>query len=173
MKKHQRLKERQRRFVKHYLIEPNATKAAISAGYSEKTAKQIGSRLLTNVVVKAAIEDGAIKIAEKLDITAGYVLGKIKETVERCSQGEKFEASAVLKGSELLGKHLRLFGENALHANHVEFSIGDIPVEALREALVEDKARAAKPQSPALLVDAAKPVIDVEVLAVDGKKLVN
>jgi hypothetical protein len=42
---------RQRRFVNEYLVELNAAKAAIRAGYSPKTAKSQGSRLLTNVDV--------------------------------------------------------------------------------------------------------------------------
>jgi phage terminase small subunit len=42
---------RQRRFVNEYLVKLNAAKAAIRAGYSPKTAKSQGSRLLTNVDV--------------------------------------------------------------------------------------------------------------------------
>jgi phage terminase small subunit len=69
------MNERQKRFVAYYLKDPNATNAAISAGYSEKTAKQIGARLLTNVDVKAAIADGQAKLAAKLEITAEPNLG--------------------------------------------------------------------------------------------------
>jgi phage terminase small subunit len=43
------------RFVAEYLVDFNATQAAIRAGYSAKSAKQIGSRLLTRDDVKAAI----------------------------------------------------------------------------------------------------------------------
>jgi len=84
--KPKKLTERQKRFVKHYLIEPNATKAAISAGYSEKTAKAIGSRLLTFANVKEAVEKGAENLGERLDITAEYVLAKVQGIMERCSQ---------------------------------------------------------------------------------------
>lgn len=49
------LSTKQRAFVSHYLKGWNATKAAIQAGYSEKSARQIGSRLLTNVDVSKAI----------------------------------------------------------------------------------------------------------------------
>jgi len=45
---------KQQRFVTEYLVDLNATQAAIRAGYSRKTAQQQGSRLLTNVVVKQA-----------------------------------------------------------------------------------------------------------------------
>ena len=58
---------RQQRFVTEYLIDLNATQAAIRAGYSRKTAQQQGSRLLTNVVVKRAIaaqQDQQLKSVE-------------------------------------------------------------------------------------------------------------
>lgn len=51
------LNPKQRLFVLEYLKDFNATEAAKRAGYSKKTAKQIGSRLLTQVDVSAAIAD--------------------------------------------------------------------------------------------------------------------
>lgn len=50
------LNARQRRFVDLYLLEPNATKAALDAGYSKETAYSQGSRLLKKVEVKKLIE---------------------------------------------------------------------------------------------------------------------
>ena len=47
---------RQRKFCDEYLISGNATDAAIKAGYSPKTAKSIGQRLLTFVDLKQYIE---------------------------------------------------------------------------------------------------------------------
>ena len=64
-----RIKQRRTRFIKEYLIDQNATRAAIAAGYSEKTAKQQGSRLLTNVDVASQIETENAKINQKLDLT--------------------------------------------------------------------------------------------------------
>ncbi|MGO1061529.1 terminase small subunit [Acinetobacter lwoffii] len=49
--------DKQRRFVDKYLIGLNAIQAAIRAGYSEKTARSIGQRLLTNVDIQKAIEE--------------------------------------------------------------------------------------------------------------------
>lgn len=63
------LNDKQKRFVAEYLVDQNATQAAIRAGYSEKTAKQIGARLLTNVYVAAAVAKGQQKVAAKLEIT--------------------------------------------------------------------------------------------------------
>lgn len=50
------LNPKQRRFVAEYLIDLNAAQAAIRAGYSEKTAKEQGARLLTNVNVQSEIQ---------------------------------------------------------------------------------------------------------------------
>jgi len=53
------LSERKRKFVDAFMASSNATQAAIVAGYSTKTAKQQGSRLLTNVDVQQAIAQRA------------------------------------------------------------------------------------------------------------------
>ena len=46
---------KQERFVEEYLIDLNATQAAIRAGYSPKTANEQGARLLAKVSVQTAI----------------------------------------------------------------------------------------------------------------------
>ncbi len=109
-------------FAREYVLDLNGTRAAIAAGYSEKGAEAAASRLLRNVKVHKLIADLSSHRAKKLDITAEYVLGKVKQTIERCSQGVevvdregnptgvwKEDSFAVLKGCELLGKHLKLF----------------------------------------------------------------
>ena len=50
-----KLTEKQQRFVEEYLVDLNATQAAIRAGYSVKTADVQGSRMLGNVKVQSAI----------------------------------------------------------------------------------------------------------------------
>ena len=57
MAKKGKLTEKQQRFVDEYLIDLNATQAAIRAGYSVKTADQQGSRMLANVKVQQAIAE--------------------------------------------------------------------------------------------------------------------
>lgn len=57
-----KLNGKQQRFVEEYLIDLNATQAAIRAGYSHKTANEQGSRLLTNVSIQQAI---SIAMAER------------------------------------------------------------------------------------------------------------
>jgi len=65
------------RFVQEYLIDLNATQAAIRAGYSEKTAKAQGSRLLTIADIQSAISEGQKKLGEKAGITAERVLEEL------------------------------------------------------------------------------------------------
>lgn len=71
------LNPNQRRFVQEYLVDLNATQAAIRAGYSAKTAYVQGSRLLANVKVQAEIVKAQTKIAAKLEITAEKVLKEL------------------------------------------------------------------------------------------------
>ncbi len=67
-----------------YLIDSNATQAAIRAGYKPKTAKQQGSWLLRNVEeVAAAVAEGQAKKAEELDLDHEWVLRRLIENVER------------------------------------------------------------------------------------------
>jgi phage terminase small subunit len=71
------LTEKQARFVSEYLIDLNATQAAIRAGYSADTAEQIGYQLLQKTSVADAIAAGSKKLTDKLNITADRVLGAI------------------------------------------------------------------------------------------------
>ena len=71
------LNERQHRFVDAYLKNPNATQAAIRAGYAVRGAKQQGSRLLTNVDVQQAFMERSSKIREQADVDATWVLKRL------------------------------------------------------------------------------------------------
>lgn len=110
------LTAKQATFVREYLVDLNATQAAIRAGYSEKTACEQASRLLANVKVSEAVQDAMNERAKRVEIDADYVLSGIKEIVERCKgDGEDFNPNAALKGKELLGKHLKLFTDKIEH----------------------------------------------------------
>ncbi|MEK8206760.1 terminase small subunit [Paenibacillus sp. FSL L8-0696] len=65
---------KQKLFVKEYLVDLNATQAAIRAGYSAKTANEQGARLLANVSIQEAIQAAMDKRAAKVDVTAEMVL---------------------------------------------------------------------------------------------------
>jgi phage terminase small subunit len=61
---------KQRRFVREYLIDGNATQAAIRAGYSAKTAAAIGFENLRKPEIAEKVEAAQERIAAKLDVTA-------------------------------------------------------------------------------------------------------
>ena len=71
--------ERQIKFVEEYIKSLNATDAAIRAGYSEKTARSQGSRLLTNVDIQNAIQEAKAERQERAKIDADYVLRRLVE----------------------------------------------------------------------------------------------
>lgn len=98
------MNNRQTLFAKEYAVSLNATQAAIKAGYSEHTAAEQGSRLLTNVQVQKAIEASTQKVATRLELTAELVLNGL---LDIALNGER-EANRV-RSFELLGKHLSLF----------------------------------------------------------------
>ena len=77
-----KLTDKRQRFVEEYLIDLRATQAAMRAGYSAKTAKQQGLRLLRNVEVAAAIERAKAARSERTEITADYVLREYREIWE-------------------------------------------------------------------------------------------
>lgn len=72
-----RLTERQARFVEEYLVDLNATKAAIRAGYSEKTAEQMGYQLLQKTSVQEAIRQAIAARSARTEITQDMVLREL------------------------------------------------------------------------------------------------
>lgn len=72
------LTDKQQRFVDEYLIDLNATQAAIRAGYSAKTAEQQGPRLLGYAGVRDAIAAGKAARSERTGITADDVVERFR-----------------------------------------------------------------------------------------------
>ena len=105
------LTPKQAAFVREYLVDLNATQAAIRAGYSAKTARASGPRMLTFVAVKAAVSSALVKQAAKSELSAEFVLSGIRSVVERCEAAGVKHSLPALKGYELLGKYLKLFAE--------------------------------------------------------------
>jgi hypothetical protein len=101
------LTEKQRRFVDEYLIDLNATQAAIRAGYAVKTANREGSRLLSNVDVGEAVAAKAAEKAASLDLSAARVLRGLHE--EATFKGEGSSHAARVSAWAWLGKYHSLF----------------------------------------------------------------
>lgn len=126
------LNEKQKRFVEEYLIDLNATQAAIRAGYSKNRASELGYQLLQKTTVQNAIQEAQNNRSERIQITQEEVIRRLLENVDIAS-GKKtttitipsknengeviendvahfvYEPSAVNKALELLGKHLGMF----------------------------------------------------------------
>lgn len=126
--------------AKHELFAQSLAKGAsqvdayAQAGYKPDTGA--ASRLSANVSISDRVAEIQNAIADKLVIDEAYVLGSIYETVERCKQAKPvldrqgnpvltemptgdvtpayvFDSKAVLRGAELLGKHIGMFKDQA------------------------------------------------------------
>lgn len=109
------LSTKQAQFVREYLIDLNATQAAIRAGYSVNTATAQSSRLLANVNVASAVETAMAARAERTHITQDRVLQELARiaffdirklynadgTMKRPDQLDD-EAAAVLSGLDVV-----------------------------------------------------------------------
>jgi phage terminase small subunit len=102
------LNGRQRLFIEYYLIDLNATNACIKAGYSKVSAHVRGLEILRKPCVERAVQKAMDRRAKRVGITAEKVLANIERISGKAEDAEDY--GAALKGQELLGKHLRLFG---------------------------------------------------------------
>ncbi|EPL9571160.1 MULTISPECIES: terminase small subunit [Providencia] len=71
------LNDKQEMFCREYLVDLNATQAAIRAGYSEKTANRIAAQLLSKLDIEKRIQELMNRRSERLDIDADYVLKRL------------------------------------------------------------------------------------------------
>lgn len=136
------MNDKQKRFVTEYLIDFNATQAAIRSGYSEKTARSQGQRLLTNVDIKKAIsaereriQDENIATAKDVEEFLSQVMsGQVDEEVlmvigvgegysEITRERKELSGKDRLKAAELLGKR------HALFTDKVDLQTGDIVIK--------------------------------------------
>lgn len=151
------LTAKQKVFVEEFLKDLNQTQAAIRAGYSKRSAKDMGCQLMENGEIREAI-DAALKArSQRTEITVDYVLENLTEVVERCMQrapvmvrrGQqmvqlvdeegrnvwRFDANGTNKALELLGKHLGMFTEKIALVDE------DRPLEEMSDAELLKKLR--------------------------------
>lgn len=100
---------KQQRFVEEYLIDLNATQAAIRAGYSVRTAKVQGCQNLTKLNIQQAIQVAQEKRAARTEVTADYVIKGLKAEAELVGEGSS--QAGRTRALELLGKHLGIFSD--------------------------------------------------------------
>lgn len=119
-----KLTAKQRRFVQEYLIDLNATQAAIRAGYSKNSARQVGTENLSKPSIKQAIEERLKQIDEEKTADAKEIRefwtkvmrGEEKDTVLRYdNEGHQVETEINvsmkdrIRASELMGKSFAMF----------------------------------------------------------------
>ena len=131
----QKLTDKQKRFIDEYVIDFNATQAAIRAGYSKRTANEQGSQNLAKVSIQAELQKKCKKIEEKSDLSQQWVLDRLEEITDRCLQripvmyfdkekkeyvqekdadGEgvwTFQPTGANKAVENIGRHLGMFND--------------------------------------------------------------
>ncbi len=119
------LNHRQQRFVEEFIVDLNATQAAIRAGYSVNAAHVTGCRLLSNDKVSEAIAAGKAELAERAGVSQDWVIERLKEvreaSMERTKAGNAHNPAAANRSLELIGKHGGMWQEG-----HVA---GDIQIQ--------------------------------------------
>ena len=106
------LTAKQAAFVQEYLVDLNATQAAIRAGYSAKRAGEIGYQLLQKTPIQEAIKAAMGERGERTHITQDFVLSELyKIATQGADDGPEssLKYSNKLKALELLGKHMAMF----------------------------------------------------------------
>lgn len=115
-----KLTPKQTRFIEEYLVDLNATQAAIRAGYSVKTARKIGSENLTKPDIQAAIQIAQLARSERTQITVDKVLEDIEliklNAMQQDDDGKMINHAGALKACELQGKHLKMFVDKVEHS---------------------------------------------------------
>ena len=112
------LTDKQARFVTEYLLDLNSTRAAKAAGYSERTARNIGCENLAKPNIAKAIQNAIAERSKRTEIDADYVMRMTNELLERCMQKEpvldsdgcptgewKFDSAGAARALKLLGDH--------------------------------------------------------------------
>ncbi len=98
---------KQQAFVREYLIDLNATQAAIRAGDSQKTAGSIGHENLNKPEIQEAIESALTERAEHVELTANEVIEGLRR--EANFTGEGSSHSARVQALSWLGRHKAMF----------------------------------------------------------------
>jgi phage terminase small subunit len=90
--------DRQKRFVEEYLVDFNATQAAIRAGYSAKSARSIGCENLTKPDISEAISDRLMSATEVIARLTDIARGDIKDLMRVTPMG--YELKLMVKDDE-------------------------------------------------------------------------
>lgn len=130
-----KLTDKQELFAREYLKDLNATQAAIRAGYSENTARKIGSENLTKPDIQDFIAELNRERMERVQIDADYVLRQAVKLHERCMQ--EVEPLTDRRGEEITDEKGRtIYGFDAKGAAAALKLVGEhITVQAFKTSV--------------------------------------
>lgn len=138
-----KLTVKQQMFVKEYLVDLNATQAAIRAGYSSRTANRTAAKWLSKAVIQEAIQKAMDKRATRIELSADMVLSELRDMV-MVPLGKLEEngmtCAAKIKAIELAMKHLRILNEKLDVGVTVQDVIGAFPpsvASMIKEAIAK------------------------------------
>ena len=127
------LTDKQQIFVNEYLIDLNATKAAVRAGYSEKTAYSIGSENLRKPEIQKAIEKAFNERKARVLVTQDDVVNGLLDEAKNKDEGASH--SARVSAWAHLGKHLGMFTDKV----EVSGGLAIDTISALMDDLADDE----------------------------------
>lgn len=104
-----RLNPQQRRFCEEYITNYNGADAIIKAGYKCKYPNRQAYQLLRNPGIRACIDQLTLQRADQSIVKPEYVVNKIVKTIEKAEKDNNH--NAVLRGCELMARHLGMFIE--------------------------------------------------------------
>lgn len=127
-----KLTDKQELFAREFIKDLNATQAAIRAGYSEKTARAIGSENLTKPDIQQRVAELNQERLERVQIDADYVLRQAVKLHERCMQ--EVEPLTDRRGEEITDEQGRtIYGFDAKGAAAALKLVGEhITVQAFK-----------------------------------------
>ena len=147
---------KQKRFADEYLVDLNATQAAIRAGYSEKTARQIGEQNLSKLDIKTYIEEQIQQLHNERTADAQEVVEYLTSVLRGESEGEElvneFQGDGIskavnvkkkpsekdkLRAAELLGKRFGIFTDKIEGSVRISEKLADVFDQLSGEELEE------------------------------------
>ena len=101
------LTDKQEAFCREYMVDFNATQAAIRTGYSKRTAQVQGSRLLSNVMVKKRVDELRAKAITRNNLDVDQVIAMLLE--DRAEAAALKQMGPKVRAGELIGRTIGAF----------------------------------------------------------------